>query len=675
MNRKLILMILIIISVAFMFAYRSVNSLQSINQAQPIMLYPLSQEQRDWIAKKEELVIGIPDDSVPLVNWNAGDKPAGLLIDYIDLIGSGYNMKLRYVPILRSDLKAKLSDGEIDAVLSMQDKVLENSISFTMPIVKAKGVLFMENDVSIDESDKGKGLNILIVEGDPSIQKLKKAFPNIQFLNVKSVQEAVRRLRAGEGNGVAGSETALIYYLGNAYISQNLIKVQGYLYEKNYCFVVSKNNKTLYEILNNAVYHMDNGQVISSLQAKWMGISYPLFLENMTKKTGIIILILFTAILCVFMIFYQSNKSLYEELQQRMELLIESQNEMQTTFDGVTYYLAEVNREGKIVDINKALSQYLQIKRYKAIGLPLVELLSSDKDAREKLTQLIVKTFDEEKENSEEISAGKRIFEVHTFAIKDNREKVRKILFMIVDVTDERSAERQMLQDNKMIAIGQLAAGVAHEIRNPLGLIRNYCYVLKEIDQNDTVTRDEAIRVIERAVDKSSKIIENLLKFSRLSSNKKELTDLSTHFKYIIELQKNWLAKQNIEIYHKYSGPHFAVVNVEAIELVLINLISNGADAIIGESGRIEVSCIHTEHHSILLSVSDTGEGIPTEIVDDIYNPFFTTKANREGNGLGLYIVYNEVIKMGGEIRLDSEIGKGTTFTVTIPIEEGAEAL
>lgn len=68
---------------------------------------------------------------------------------------------------------------------------------------------------------------------------------------------------------------------------------------------------------------------------------------------------------------------------------------------------------------------------------------------------------------------------------------------MIIDVTDARNAERQMLQDNKMIAVGQLAAGVAHEIRNPLGLIRNYCYVLKEVDANDPATRNEAIRVIE----------------------------------------------------------------------------------------------------------------------------------------------------------------------------------
>ncbi|MFA7660590.1 MAG: ATP-binding protein, partial [Anaerovoracaceae bacterium] len=449
-----------------------------------------------------------------------------------------------------------------------------------------------------------------------------------------------------------------------------LIRAHGYLFEKNYCLGVDVNNDTLFEILNNAIYHMDNGQILTDLQSKWLGISYPLYAESVMEKFGIILLILFAAVLCVFFVFYQSNKSLYEELQQRMELLKESQNEMQTTFDGVTYYLAEVNREGKIVDINKALAQRLQIRRHNAIGLSLVKAFRTDETVGKQLTQLIDITFEEEKEHSLDFTVDRGLFEAHTFTIKDTRQKVQKILLMIIDVTDQRSAERQMLQDNKMIAIGQLAAGIAHEIRNPLGLIRNYCYVLKNVDENDTFTRDEAIKVIEKSVDKSGRIIVNLLNFSRMTSNKKEPVNLYVQISNTIDLQRNWLDAKGIDIYYRFTGTHDVVANAEAIELVLINLISNAADAISGQQGKIEVTCLHRERQHIMLTVSDNGQGVPPEIKEDIFNPFFTTKQKREGNGLGLYIVYNEVSKMGGDLQLDSEVGAGSVFTITIPIEE-----
>ncbi len=239
----------------------------------------------------------------------------------------------------------------------------------------------------------------------------------------------------------------------------------------------------------------------------------------------------------------------------------------------------------------------------------------------------------------------------------------------MVDVTEARNNERQLLQNNKMIAVGQLAAGVAHEIRNPLGLIRNYCYVLKETDYSDYINRDEAIAVIERSVEKSSRIIDNLLNFSRLSTDKKELVNLQAHINANLELQRSLLIQRKIDVSYEYTGDYMAFINVEAIEIILINLITNAVDAIAGR-GEIKVFCSQDDQ-SVQLVVSDNGRGIPPEVMDEIYNPFFTTKKKREGNGLGLYIVYNEVQKMGGEIKAESEVGKGTTFYIKIPSENG----
>jgi len=664
MNRNIIFASLIGISILIMGLYNFLNSDGSMVWNREVELDALNTVQKEWLKQKKTLVIGVTDDSAPLLYFDDSGNPQGLIKDYMERIGDGYGIQLQYLPVLAKDLESMLESEDLDAAISTRNPKQDQNLGFTMPIVKTKGVLLVKK--GLENSGDGQGLTVLLVGDSPAYSAMIKEFPRARYLFCSSTKEIIERANQGEGNAMAGSEPAMMSSLGQDAIGKSWIRAQGYLYEQNECLAFKKDNMILFDILNDAIYHTDNEKVIAELQGKWVGISYSLYMRNKLEDMGIIILIIFTAVLCVFFMFYQSNKSLYEELQQRMELLVESQNEMQTTFDGVTYYLSELNRDGMVISINKALSQYLDLKRHKAVGMPFVSLLQIDEKERDKLTTILFQTFRDEKEKDDEIMVGKKIFEVHTFLIKNNKEQIQKILLMMVDVTEARNAERQLLQNHKMIAIGQLAAGVAHEIRNPLGLIRNYCYVLKEIDYSDYPNRDEAIAVIERSVEKSSRIIDNLLNFSRLSTNKKEQINLNAHIRATLDLHRSLLIERRIDLQYEYTGDNLALINVEALELILINLIKNAVDAIMGR-GVIKVFC-EQDGQSVQLMVSDNGGGIPSEVMHEIYNPFFTTKKKREGSGLGLYIVYNEVQKMGGEIKAESKVGTGTTFYIKIPI-------
>ena len=286
MNKRILLIALVMLSVLLMFFYRSASSRQEITDPEPVELYPLSQDQIGWLSAKKELVVAVTDDAAPLIMFDVGGHASGMLVDYLDYFRRDYQIEISYMPVLKRDLEPILVGGQADAAITMHDLAHDQTISYTMPVVEAKDVLMYLNTLSLEASPEGQGLVIACVEGDLSEETLRKFFPKAELLFEDSTRDAVGRLKSGDANAVAGSETALNYFLGMGYlldnqgshhlsdspsmdyILDNLLRADGYLYEKNYCLAVPAENHILYEILNNAIYYMDNGQVLTDLQSK-----------------------------------------------------------------------------------------------------------------------------------------------------------------------------------------------------------------------------------------------------------------------------------------------------------------------------------------------------------------------------------------------------------------------
>jgi polar amino acid transport system substrate-binding protein len=220
-----------------------------------------------------------------------------------------------------------------------------------------------------------------------------------------------------------------------------------------------------------------------------------------------------------------------------------------------------------------------------------------------------------------------------------------------------------MLQSTKLAAIGQLAAGIAHEIRTPLGIIRSHSYYLKRSDSRDE--QIESMGIIEESVDKANKIIDNLLNFSRLTDNTISIHNIKNLISNILELNNK--AFKNKKISTKLLCPDNLKfpINGESLKHIIINLINNSSDAM-PTGGLIEI-IVNLNEKDLEISVSDTGTGMDEYTLENIFNPFFTTKPSGKGTGLGLYITYNEVQKMDGILKVESTLGKGSTFTITLP--------
>jgi PAS domain S-box-containing protein len=245
--------------------------------------------------------------------------------------------------------------------------------------------------------------------------------------------------------------------------------------------------------------------------------------------------------------------------------------------------------------------------------------------------------------------------------------RIPKVLALVRDFTDQRRAQTQLQQAEKLAAMGQLVSGVAHEINNPAAIISGFAQTLLldplATEQRETVQMmyDEATRI--------GRITSNLLAFARAGSKERTLVDLNETIRRTYALRSYHLTTLNITVNLELddSTPK-AWANGSEMQQMLLNLLINAEQALTGSSGRrvIAIRTLTTSEERVQLQVADTGPGIPLDIQEKIFDPFFTTKPEGTGTGLGLSICYGIAHDHGGRISVDSVPGQGATFTVDL---------
>ncbi len=237
--------------------------------------------------------------------------------------------------------------------------------------------------------------------------------------------------------------------------------------------------------------------------------------------------------------------------------------------------------------------------------------------------------------------------------VQERTEEIRKI-------------HSQLFRSEKLASLGKLAAGVAHEINNPLtGILANSSLILEDLDANDP--RREDVEIIVKETIRCREIVKRLLDFARQTKPQKKLTDVNILIETIILLVRNQTSFRNIVITTRLaeSLPQILCDN-DQIQQVFINIILNAAEAMTGGGSLTVCSSLSHDGEFVTIEIADTGPGIPEERRERIFDPFFTTKEH--GTGLGLSISYGIVEQHGGDISVESTVGKGSTFTVRLPV-------
>ena len=239
-------------------------------------------------------------------------------------------------------------------------------------------------------------------------------------------------------------------------------------------------------------------------------------------------------------------------------------------------------------------------------------------------------------------------------------------ILVIEDVTERASLEEQLRLSEKMAAIGLLAAGVAHEVNTPLTGISSYTQMLLQRAQPDD-PNTALLEKIERQTFRAAKIVTSLLNLARPSGGETTSVDLHAIIGDILSLLEHQFKVGHVQVRRDLSESPLVVRGVEyKLQQVFLNLFLNARDAM-PKGGWLAVST-RLEGAEAVVEVSDTGVGIPAELLARIYDPFFTTKAESQGTGLGLSVTYGIVREHGGTLTCESEVGTGTTFRLTLPL-------
>lgn len=365
----------------------------------------------------------------------------------------------------------------------------------------------------------------------------------------------------------------------------------------------------------------------------------------------------------------------YAHLEQRAIELDRVREYVQSILDSVVSGVITIDRSGAVTMANPAAQRILGLAEAEIEGTPLCDVFVDEGG----LCSTVEPLLGEEPgpitgEASVVTRQGRRLaLSTHASRLVEHEGALRGAVVTIEDRTEVKALTEQLIRADRLAALGELVAGLAHEIRNPLAIIKGSLQVfLGERGPTERMSEEaaELTRVLNQEIDRLDRVIKALLDFGRPSPAEMRAVDVDKVIAETLTLTGKYALKQGVEV-TATSGPPLPEIHADADKLkqVLVNLIQNAVQSMpLGGTVRVGAQ---RQADGISITVADEGTGITKEELGRVFDPFHTTRDG--GTGLGLTIVHRIVDQHNGTIAVDSEPGKGTSITVTLPIGPEAE--
>lgn len=353
------------------------------------------------------------------------------------------------------------------------------------------------------------------------------------------------------------------------------------------------------------------------------------------------------------------------EKEQRGFYLTEK-SKLATIIQSLSDGLFVIDKEGIIISFNNAAQKITGYLEAEVVGIPYERFLgmlahgaTGPTQGRDfKNAELTIQTRDKQQ----------LVLSLTSALVKDSEDRAIGKVFTFRDVTEEKQRQEVYHRTEKLVALGQLSAGIAHELNTPLGNILGYARLLMK-DKNLSPLQKERLEIVAEQAKKSNAIIKDLLSFARQSNPALRSirdVDINSIVTDVLRILRTETEKHGISVHADLGSLLTIKADGRQIEQVILNIVLNAIQAI-GDNGEIRVKTA-CKDGAVIIEIKDNGPGIPDEVKPRIFDPFFTTKPVGKGTGLGLSICAGIVNEHGGSIDVESREGKGTTFTIALPV-------
>jgi PAS domain S-box-containing protein len=362
-------------------------------------------------------------------------------------------------------------------------------------------------------------------------------------------------------------------------------------------------------------------------------------------------------------------ESAYRTLEERAVQLMSIRDYTQSILRSTTSGVITVGPDGSVATANFSVERMLGMTETEMVPKTMRHLFSDDGGLDADVAKVIGGRMPRTVHDTTLVTRNGKVIHVQASVsrMRDVQGGTLGAVVTLEDMSEIRALTEQLIRADRLAAMGELTAGVAHEVRNPLGIIRATVQLLEE-SNCDQERIHEASSVVKQEIDRLDKVIKALLDFGRPSTPTLQSTDVNEVISDVVLFTRKFASRSNVEIVEQLADRIPPVMaDPDQIKQVAVNLISNAVQAMEDSGGTITIST-GVDGGFVEMSVADDGPGIPADRVGRVFDPFYSTRD--DGTGLGLTIVHRIVDEHDGHIEVDSEPGRGTTFTVSLPAVE-----
>ncbi|MGE5483608.1 MAG: transporter substrate-binding domain-containing protein [Ignavibacteriales bacterium] len=626
--------------------------------------------------------LGASKQLPPFEFLNEYDMFKGFNVDLLNALAIETNQDIEVYPMSWALARVSLDRGYVDGLQGMArtpDRVTR--YEFTDPYLSVQGRIVVRRESSnIVDTEDLKGFRVAVEKDSAALEALTR-YNAVDLVVLNSQVEAIEALLSGEVEAAVAYE-ATAHYVAEKWRKTDEIKITGDpVFEYPYCIAVVKGNPQLIATLNGGLRSLKRKGIYQRIYEKWFGRpvysgSYlsQRYLYPVIYALGAVALVALFSLGWNYVLKRQVRirtvelKKTNTQLEEQRKAVAERDAFKEQILNSVGSGIVTLDKGGRIVTLNEAAVRYLFPGREAgeetgATGLPYQEtplvtfvdpsligecvagsraVIGADRDVT--------------------LPDGRRLyFRTNAYPLVNVDGQVNGTIVVFTDDTERRRLEEQVHRQNKLQALGQMLAGAAHEIKNPLSCIKNFTDLLPR--KYDVPSfRDEFLRHVPSEVARLDRIVCDLLDFARPRAPSPEVSCVRSLVESALASCRKAFDRKGAQI-DVNVGDETIYADLNQMKQVMINILLNSVDWI-REGGRIAISSWAGDG-ATFIRVTDDGKGIPENIQGDVFNPFFSTRQG--GTGLGLTLSHQYVTDNGGSIDIESVYGSGTTVTLRLP--------